>query len=201
MNAKIAEIKIAILEDKKKAGVLAALALIALVVGVRALVKTSPKRAAAASTSTTTLPGSTAAGSITLQAVDPAKLAETMRRYAIADQIQRDPFALDPDAFPPAEAPKSGSASSEDQDSQTVSPQTAAERAAESVRHMRVRSVITGPRPLAVIEWRADTAARSYTLAVGDQLDGFTVASITQRDVALTRDGATYTLSIDTPSK
>ncbi len=199
MNARLAEIKIAILEDKKKAGILAALALVALVVGIRATTKGSPERASASSPALTTTPQ--AGGPITLPAIDPAKLANSTRRYAKADELARDPFALDPQAFPSADGPKSGSAASEDQQSLPQSLPTAADRAAESLSRMRVRSVIIGPRPVAVIEWRADTAARSYTLAVGDDIDGFTVTSITRREITLTRNDSSFSLAFDPSSK
>lgn len=201
MNARLAEIKIAILEDKKKAGVLAVLVLVALIVGVRTLVKTGPKKAAASATTPDITLAAQQTGAITIASIDPAKLAETTRRHAASDVIARDPFALDPDAFPALQAPKSGSASSEDQQGAALSTAAPADLAAESLRRMRVRSVIIGPRPVAVIEWRAETAAQSYTLSVGDHLDGFTVTSITRSEVALSRDGSAYTLPIEPPSK
>ncbi len=210
MNKRLAEIKLAILEDKKKAGVLAALTLVALVVGARAAFKVAPKRAGAATTAQAptqyansnpnVAPGSPAQP-ITIPAIDPAKLVQSMRRYAVSASLTRDPFALDPVEFPTAHAPKSGSAPSEDQAGAALPPDSEASRAAEILKRMRVRSLIIGPRPVAVIEIRDASAAASRTVAIGDDLEGFTVSDITANAVTLTLDGATHTLTFEKPRK
>ncbi|MGD9691806.1 MAG: hypothetical protein AB7G17_03110 [Phycisphaerales bacterium] len=203
MNTRLAEIKVAILEDKKKAGVLAALTLLALIVGVRAALKASPKRAAAtpAATAQQTAAQPGQPNPITIPSIDPEKLIQTTRRYARSTTLTRDPFALDPEAFPTGAAPKSGSAPSEDQSGDSAPPESEAERPTEILKRMRVRSVIIGPRPVAVVELRAETATRSFTITVGDDLEGFTVSAITADELTLSHNGSTHSLPFEKPRK
>ncbi len=197
--------------EGKKTVVLGVLLGVCAVLGARALLSGKPKRTPAATVApvagapnvaapaapgpapVTPLAAASEAGANALDLTPP-------RRYAQRPVPSRDLFALNPALFPdPAPSDGAGgadgakSASGIDDKSGTDAPPEAGalrRRALEDASRLRVRSIMLGAQPAAVLESAIGDARRAEVVRVGDRVAGFVVAEITSIGVRVERDGA-----------
>lgn len=204
MNQRIQELWTRIRAEGPKAVALGVLLVVCLGLGVRAALMGGPKRGAAAPTvqpAAAPLAGAPEPPAAGSGASEPLDLTPP-RRHAEAGKPTRDVFALNPAWFPDAPAPTApGSAVGaksadgiDDKSGEAASLEAEAEaarrRTLDAAARMRVRSLILGSRPAAVLEGSADEGARrGRVVRQDDVIDGFVVVAIGEDGVRLARDG------------
>lgn len=211
MNQKLREFWALAKAEGKKTVVLGVLLLVCAVLGARALLTGKPKRPTVAPVAP--VAGSPAKahapGPLTAQPALPPAPAEPgaddldlspPRRYAQRPVPTRDLFALNPALFPdPAGAGVADGAAGaksatgiDDKSGADAPPEAGAlrRRALEDASRLRVRSLMLGAQPAAVLESAIGDARRAEVVRVGDRVAGFVVAEITSIGVRVERDGA-----------
>lgn len=194
IREKLAELRLELEADKKKTAVLAALALVGLVLGVRWLAGEmgGPSRASAAETSGGPSGRPTALG----KPLRAPELREPARYGAEDASTIRDPFLLSAEAFglvresaAPADlGPKSGEQGVEiaEQDGES-GPDLDAIRALAS--ELKLRSTMLGATPMAVFELGGASGKGRVVARVGEPVGGFTLVEVTAGGAVLELDG------------
>lgn len=216
MKQRLAELKILVMQEKRKAGVLAFLGLVLIGVLGRAFLSMGPRTGQASM-------GDTAGGLSSLAhagqaAVSRAIASEDARHggktfeVPASPRLTRNLFALNPSQFPPppqATAPES---------SQTVNsaapvesmrpnadddPRLAEMRLVEETNGWRLRSIILGAKPTAVVETAAKRggASRKLVLSEGQFLENWKVIEITVTSVVFEKNSVRVRLSYVTQDR
>lgn len=205
MNERVAEIWAIVTADKKKAGVLACLVLVAVGLWLRAALTSGPSRADASTSANAS--GFASSRDTGKNKPDDAPAAPPKPvRFIQPEALDRDMFALsDPlvalSAQPDragADNPKSPMGTDDKSQragtSEAVSIETRVRQESES---LRLTSTMIGTNPIAVIESTAGARRNAAVLRVGDTIDGFTLVEVHAHSVALEKDGVRVTLSRD----
>lgn len=202
MNQRIQELWTRIRAEGPKAVALGVLLVVCLGLGVRAALTGGPKRGGAAppvQPTSAPLAGAAEPPAPGAGANEPLDLSPP-RRHAVEGKPNRDVFALNPAWFPDAPAPTAtGSAvgaksadgiDDKSEEAASLEAETARRRTLGAAARMRVRSLILGARPAAVVEGSADEGARrGRVVRQDDVIDGFVVVAIGEDGVRLVRDG------------
>lgn len=201
MNRTLTEWKILILAERKKAITLGALVGVMAVLGARQL--WPEMRPSSAQARVTTGAGSMESG----RASDgPVTRSGPMVRVVRPGPVRRDLFRFEPIYFPsppetsPPEPVEQKSDDSEVEETIPVvieSPEARARRVRAASDHLRVRSVMYGTSPMAVIEIPDGKRRTTRLVRPGDQILGFLVADIAAGEVALEMDGERVVLVPD----
>ncbi|MBL0922562.1 MAG: hypothetical protein IBJ10_10595 [Phycisphaerales bacterium] len=200
MNERLMEIWTLAQQDRKKAATLGALLLVALVMGVRAIVSGSggPSRAAAAPA---------ARGMAAPTAGKPAGMTMEQTLAALRPQQRVSLVAGPPrDLFRSTWAVigadadgvegKSGAGGADNADGSGG----VRERVEREAASLRLRSTMLGARPLAVIEGSAGGGARRRVARMGEELDGFRVVRIEAHLVELEKEGVRVAIEQSRPT-
>lgn len=216
MKEKLVQVWTELTADKKKASILGALLGLALILGVRALLvggkapapaPAAPASAGAAPTGTSGMAqpapdspgaGATALGSSSLDLRPPM-------RFGSVGGVQRDVFRLNPAFFPdvqPAaqegalEGANSTPGSADSASEEGLSPQALAQRRVQAdAARLRLRSIMLGPNPVAIVESDVEGAIKATVLRPGESIAGFRVVAVKEDGVTLERGGIEVTLT------
>jgi len=211
MNEHLARLKVAILNDKKKAGVLAGLVLVALIMWVRAsLVSSGPSRARAESGSSATREASSEDASSESSGSGAGATGSEKEVVALpaSPALQRDLFRPSPSLLPRSSQTDSSAgadAKSAIGNDETPEQQERMRRVAllrsvrEEAERFRLRSVMVGANPIAVIERRGAPGSEGKVLRVGDKIDGFEVVRVERAGVLLSKAGVGIELRLSPP--
>ncbi len=202
MNQRFAEVWAIVTADKKKAGVLACLVLVAVGLWVRAALTSGPSRAEASAgssgfASTRSNGNNKVSDEIPVAPPRPVWFSDP-------DVLKRDMFALSdplvalsaqPDLLA-ADDPKSR-VGTDDKSTRTGAPGTISveSRVRQEAESLRLRSTMIGTNPIAVIEPIAGARRNAAVLRVGDTIDGFTLIEIHAHSVEMEKEGVRVTLS------
>jgi len=202
MQERLRDLWIVITADKKKAGVLGGLLVVALVLWARTALTESPKRAAASDDQATTQTSTGTAGDSGDGANGSEKPREIVRAVSPA-LLQRDLFAVSDERLAPPAQPdpseEAGHKSEAGSDDKPVEQERSArltrdERVREEARRLRLRSTMLGRRPMAVIEVTKDRSRTSGVVRLGESIEGFRVVEIAARAAVLEKDGVRVVL-------
>ena len=210
MSRRVRELWLRAKAEGKKAVMLAALLGVCAILGLRAAVFGGKPRHAASPASAAPQPAAPSASAPDAAGAErpdaPALDLTPPRRYARGGAPTRDLYALNPRFFPDVTGVRSAgreggakSATGADDKSGEAAPtdaQSLRRRATADAARLRVRSVIVGAQPAAVIEREEGGARKAEALRVGEKVCGFVVAEITATGVRLERDGAEVVLEI-----
>jgi hypothetical protein len=196
MRGRLVETWILLKSDPRKAGALGVLGLVLLVLVLKALVLGGPRRASGASTSgSENEVGDRGLSAITL---DELRVEGPIIEVPAPRGVARNVFVFDEGAFPPPAQsapssqvePKSGSEAAESPREDRLSRAEKIERdVREEAGALRVKSILMGPNPLAVIESGARGHRSQHTLRIGDVHEGFTLVSIEAARVVMEKHG------------
>lgn len=195
MSVSLRKIKADLLADKKRAAVLGCLLLIALVVGVRAVISSGPRRAVAAPRSVAAAPNAAQAQVVRA----PTEIVAALKpRPELPDARElRDLFTgpLVIVAQAPPNGDEGGKSEAGPADNPIEQPDPAAIRARleEEASRLVLRSTILGASPMAVV--RAPGVEHASPIRIGDQVAGFTLVEIHARAITLERDGMQVTIA------
>ena len=203
-----------ILADKRKSAFLAGLALLAVVMGGRAVLSSSgskPGRPATASAATNR-PASGQGGTTARPVAQDAKsaseaekrLREFMSQWGTSQttSVARDLFALDSAHFPdPAQADRRSAGGVGGAKSATGSDDDGLDTAARlrDLARLQLKSVMSGNRTIAIFDLSALGGSPAAIVREGDIVGGFTVTNISARSVTLALNGQTYDLRVSSP--
>ena len=172
--------------DKKKFGLLVTVFAVGLLLwGRLILLEKVPRVATADPDKTTPAAKQQEAAAPVLKAVDLEPLPEV--QVALRDDLALNLFAFRHDRYrllPAEDLGKTGIQPGAGADDE----QERREELIAQARQLRLQSVIQGATPRIVINGRV--------LRVGDSIDGFEIASFSDRSAKLTRDGLTFTLNM-----
>ena len=170
-------------KDKRKLGVAVVLLVVGLLLWGRLILTKDVPRTAVAD------PAAVAGEAD--DAAEPAPVAAAVRPMvylSLADQVERDLFALNPQLFPPTEE-QPGLAVDDGDDEGDASPDSQVRRVrAEAAEVLSLQSTLQGAEPLALIN--------GELMKVGDKVHGFTVIKIGSRRVTLRKDGVNVHLEM-----
>ena len=174
------------LRNPKKAALIIVLLVVGLLLWGRLLLKQVPRTASAGGGAAQVTEGATDGGALS-GPILPREADKPTVRVALAQDLQRDLFALPRGAYEPikderTQAPPEKSAPEPTDESQRRSAvrQAAAE--------LSLQSVVSGEQPRAVIN--------GQMLAKGQRIDGFTVVQVAKRFVLIRKDGVTVRLNL-----
>lgn len=209
MNEHLARLKIAILSDKRKAGILAALVVVGVGMWIRAAVVSSgPSRARAESpVSDSAAPSSHGAEKDSSKASESAR-PEKIVPLPASPALERDLFRPSAQLLPPSSQTDASDGS--DAKSAIGNVETPEERermrrlalvrsVQEEASRLRLRSVMVGASPIAVIERPGESGSEGKVVRVGDEVAGFTVDRIERERVLLSRSGVEVELVLSLP--
>jgi hypothetical protein len=213
MHERVEAVRDAVAADPKKSVVLGALAVVAIGMWMRSgFSLVNPSSAGAAQSQKTD--ASRAGEVLATTASEIASVRERLSRREVTlprpEGATRDLFALSrafrppdaPNVTTPQESPKSPSSSDD-----TEAARMERERLAriESMRkeagRFRLRSVIVGQRPAAVIEVTGAGRPRSVVLRKGQAVDGFVLTEIRPDSVLLVKDDFPFELKLEFPQQ
>jgi hypothetical protein len=193
MKRTVAEWKILIAAERKKAGALGVLVVVMAVLGVRqAMPSMRPSSARAEDRSSA---GESRTGSELDSPVMPRGPVVRVPRPA---PVQRDLFRFDPISFPnppetsppdPVEQKSVDAADEESVPEVTESPAARVARVRSASGLLRIRSVMFGTSPMAVIEFPDGKRSATRLVRPGDRVMGFLVEEIGAGAVWLEMDG------------
>lgn len=201
MNRTLIEWKILILAERKKAITLAALVGVMVVLGARQL--WPGMRPSSAQARVTAGDGALETG----RAGDgPVTRSGPMVRVVRPGPLKRDLFRFEPIYFPsppetappePVEQKSVDRAVEETIPVAIESPEARARRVRAASDHLRIRSVMFGTSPMAVIEIPEGKRRTTRLVRPGDVILGFLVADIAAGEVTLEMDGERVVLAPD----
>ncbi len=184
--------------DRRKAGVLLALALVlAFMVGRQAL-EAGPREAsgAGAREGSENAQGPGPGGrAITL---DELRLDGPVIEVAIGKPVRRNVFGFDERYFPdPAQSASSSEVEEKSGPEAVESPREDGRARLEQIERtvreeaggLRLKSILMGPSPMAVIESGVSGRRTARTLRIGDRVDGFTLVSVEAAGAVLEKHG------------
>ncbi|HBS29078.1 MAG TPA: hypothetical protein DEB06_06425 [Phycisphaerales bacterium] len=212
MKRRLAEMRVLLMAERRKAGVLGLLLLVLAGALVKSLVSVGPSASEAAlPVGATEAEAVAAAGqdafSRTVAQVD-APRGSSIVRVARAARVDRDLFALDGAHFPPpaqVEDPKSVAQESRVTAIESPAPSVDEDRARTESRvrsaadRLRLRSVIVGQRPIAVFEVKGDR--QRAVVRLGESIDGFVLAEVFSDSVVLEMDSVRVRITLVKPDR
>lgn len=209
MKAKLTEAWIAITSDKKKAVVLGALTLVALVTVTRALL-TQRKPAALRPVATTPHAPDGATGVTLVKAenrptsedapvVRLASIAPLSRNLFLPSE-QHFPYPAQTDVTRPA-APKSPAGTDEisEEEIERIRLEEQVRLVTEESARLRLRSTMLGASPAAVIESGKGARGASAVLRVGQSHDGFVLIEVRRESAILEKNGVRVEIRLPLP--
>lgn len=196
MRGKLREMWILVRADRRKAGMLGILGVVFTLLVAKALVLGGPRHAS----------GSPEEGSenamvehgLSAITLDELRVDGPIIQIPTPRPVERNVFGLDERSFPPpAQSAPSSEVGSKSGSEAVESPReqelARAEQIARDVREeagaLRLKSILMGPNPLAVIESGARGHRSAHTLRIGDVDEGFTLVSIEATHVVLEKHG------------
>ena len=196
MRGKVEEWRILLMSDRRKAGALGALGLVLVVLVLKSLVLGGPRPASGSEggESENQL-GEHGLRAITL---DELRMEGPIIEVGAPGSVGRNVFSFDERSFPaPAQSAPSSELQPKSSAEAVESPReeqlTRAEQMARVVREeagaLRLKSILMGPNPLAVIESGARGHRATHTLRIGDVHNGFTLVSIEATRVVMEKHG------------
>lgn len=213
MHERVEAIRDAVAADPKKSAVLGALALVAVAMWMRSgFTMVGPSPAGASQDQKTD--ASRAGEVLATTASEIASVRERLSRREVTlprpEEATRDLFALsgafrppdDPNVTTPQESPKSPS-SSDDTEAARMERERLAriEAMRKEAGRFRLRSVIVGQRPAAVIEVTGAGRPRSVVLRKGQAVEGFVLTEIRPNSVLLMKDDFPFELKLEFPQQ
>lgn len=208
MRARVAHMWIALTSDKRKAGVLAGLVIVAFALGLRALVVSRSGASARHGVTPATATSGTKRGAPSGAGEDVRKPeAARVVRLPALDGLTRNIFLPDPDVFPLS--PQTDGTGGEAAKSRTGNDDTSfdlertqrerAQRVRDEAGRLRLRSTIVGGTPLVVIERTTGAKGAGVVLRLGQEIDGFTLLEVRSDRAILQKEGVRVELELPRP--
>lgn len=193
MGARLQMIRVLVLAERKKAGMLVGLGAVLTVLVARTMFDGSPSRASAGGAESD-VGSSQRAGVITM---DELRLDGPVVAIESPGPVERNVFGFDARHFPiPRQSAPSSEVEQKSGAEEVESPRAdaggreALERLVrEEAGMLRLKSTLMGPNPMAVIESRHSRRVVSRTLRPGDGIEGFRLLSVESRAVVLEKHG------------
>lgn len=197
-----------VIEDRKKAGILGVLLLALGALAVKSMLSAGPNQSSAASGGDSS-PGQVGQTALSRAAELVARLQRRQfREVPAAPRLSRDLFAVDERRFPPpiVEVPvrveppperiepviKSDPEDADDLRAREIA------RIREEAEGFKLRSVVVGQNPLAVIEL---PGKRRTVVPLGGSVNGFKVEEVTTESVELVKDAVRVRLKLTVPKR
>lgn len=208
MRTRLAHMWIAMTADKKKAGVLAGLVLVACALGLRAALITRGGAVRAAAVNTASAPAAPKGGAAKNTHAEVRKPAgERVVRLPALDGLTRNIFLPDPDVFPLSaqtdaadrEAAKSRTGNDDKSSDLERDVRERSRRVREEAGRLRLRSTIVGGTPLVVIERTTGAKGAGLVLRLGQEIDGFTLLEVRSDRAVLQKEGVRVELELPRP--
>ncbi|TVQ31600.1 MAG: hypothetical protein EA376_09020 [Phycisphaeraceae bacterium] len=206
MKKRLMEYWVMVTADPKKASILGGLVVVALVMWVRAgvLSKSSENQA----------PGPRQAGAA--QQTDIGSGSAMDRKLASANRIELPSLTpLERNLFLPSEryfplpsqtevsepSPAKSPIRNDDieQEDEAALAARHEQRIREQAKNLRVRSIMLGSSPTAVIETHGSRRGAAQVLRIGQQIEGFTLIEVHRSRVVVEQDGIRVALTLATP--
>lgn len=207
MKQQIAEFWIAVTHDKKKASVLAALAIVALALWVRAsLLSQGPQKARGAEGGGAGASHDAGGGGADGFGASGSNVGVTLPPV---EPLSRDFFAPSERFFPnpsqtdalAEETPKYPAGNDETSDRLREQREAIVRSVKERAGRLKLRSIVVGARPNAVIESPDFGKSRGKVFSVGDVVDGLTLVEIHSDRVVLEGRGVRVQLHLQLQSE
>ena len=200
MSRQIIEMWAVVTADKKKAGLLIGLVLLAGGMWIRTAFFMGPKNAQASGSRTPSNATPKAQPSSTPDDTDTPEPARIIT-LTTPPPLKRDLFALSDVLVslssqtdrPDVVAPKS--ARRTDEKHVRSAAMTVEQRVRQEAAALRLRSTMISSNPIAVIETTAGAGKRASVVRMGDSIEGFVLISVRAREVDLEKNGVRVTLS------
>lgn len=201
MKDRLLELWYTITADKKRAAMLGALALVAVVLWIQKGLQSENSRAAAPRAASATTPRSAGPDAT------PQDRGEEIRVPG-PSRLERDLFALSEAYFPwpsqtdssGVEDPKSSDGIDDNSiDTERLNREALVRGVRDEAKRLRLRSTMLGATPVAVIEEAGSGQRGSSVLRVGQSIAGFTVIEIGTRRAVLEKHGVEVELIVPTP--
>lgn len=219
MKRRLSEMWLLVTADRKRAAILGTLLLVLTGVGAKMFLFDGPRRARASNADATSeksgadrkASGKSSSSGQQGSRTNAAEYGAPERRTVIpAANVVRDLFALNDERFKPLQTEPSdkgaglaGKSQTGSVEKETSAPVSEAEvirqRVLEEASHLRLRSILLGSRPAAVIESSGGKKGSSMVVAVGQTIDGFSLVSIGSEGVVVEKDGVQVQLHRELP--
>jgi len=194
----IYSLRIQVASDKRKASALAALMLVLVVLGVKQADLALPSSATAEPGD-----GSGLAGLVTESSLDELGFRGPIIRAPRPEPTERDLFRLDPAFFPKPsqtapsdpEPPKSAARPAEVPVDTGLAERALRERVLSESAALRLKSVMMGRQPIAVIQSNAGARPETVMLRPGETVNGFELIEVKANTVVLEKQGVTIELT------
>jgi len=195
---------IAITQDGKKAAVLGALVLVALVLWARATILSSGPRQAQAGADAAESSGSSAPSGDRALWTDDGSDEVAATKLPAVEPLHRDFFTPSESYFPKSsqtdssdeETPKFAGGTDETSDESRSPREQHARSVQERAERLRLRSTVVGAQPYAVIQSTSFEEGRGKVFSVGDVVDGLNLIEIASDHVVLEHSGVRVTLRL-----
>lgn len=206
MNKQLQEVWAVLMADRRKAGALGSLMLVAGGLWIRAALMSGPSKVHA-SGGATGADGDNGGASGLSSAQSPGSAPVLPSRaitFSAPPPLSRDLFALSdailasspqtdsaPTASPKFERGKDETRVTEP----VVSPKTTEELVRDQVERLRLRSTMISSNSIAVIETMTGSRQEARVLRIGDEINGFTLIAVMALQVELEKDGVRVTIT------
>ena len=204
MNAKLAQLKFAVMSSPKKAGLLGVLGLVLVVLGAKQFLGGAPRSAVASD-------GSNAVDAVRSEVLGLSDISSLIDdrpsvKVTIDEGGMRDLFRFDERLFPPpvaegADVERSAKSDAPMDDPSPVPVDDAAQvraRVHAEAERFRLTSTLLGSESLAVFDYEGDdNRVRTFLLRIGEDFRGFTLTSVSHRSALIVKDGHEFTLRVD----
>jgi hypothetical protein len=197
----ITRLKAELLADRRKASILGMLLVAVIWLGGRAVFSgTGPRRASASESTSAASPAAHNPADLAAQA--ESRLRVIFRSWPVTDAsapATRDLFALNPAYFPHPAQPAPDESAAAKSSGQTDDETLARSAFAQDAASIRLKSILFGERPVAVLQTAGVAGGRDIMTRVGDVVAGFSVVRIERRRIVLERDGQRIELTVASP--
>lgn len=204
MNEKFSQLWVMAQQDRKKATTLAVLLVVAVAMGVRALLSGGggPSRASAAPATRAAASAPKAGAGAAAPTMDQALASlRPQTRLSTRGAPPRDLFHSSWAVIGSTEGEGSGKSGAGLADNGNgASAEDPRSRVESEAQELRLRSTMLGASPLAVIEHSEGDAAKRRVAKPGEQIAGFTVVRIEAHLVELEKDGVRIVLQQERPA-
>lgn len=210
MSRKVRELWVVVTDDRRKATVLAALLIVLVGMAVKTLVIGSGPRGSKAALKSDSVASVAAAGqdavTRTMAALGGGPTSRVIS-LAPTPRLSRNLFALDESHFPlPVQTePERVSPKASTNAKVEVRPENADDlkaqevaRVEERAKSLRLRSIVLGHSPIAVIE---NKARERNVVRVGQSVDGFTLEEVAANSVLLEMESVRVRLTLARPER
>lgn len=203
MNERFNDLWVMVQQDRKKAATLCVLMVVAVAMGIRAIVSGAggPSKAAAATPASKGGSGAASKSAAPLTIEQALASLRPQQRLSLDGAPPRDLFHSTWAVIGSLDPAGGGKSSSGLADNATAAPpEDPRQRIETEAAGLRLRSTLLGGNPLAVIERAEGSAARRQVARLGESVDGFRVIRIEAHEIEVEKDGVRIVIEQSRPA-